>query len=65
MGSKDVYQFTFARTMKGGSSLKTTSSKEVLFDGKRAVIFEDELHTVIIESPSEQDLKDASPRKQV
>jgi hypothetical protein len=63
MGGKDVYHFSFTRTMKDGAS-KTGSSKEVQFDGKRAVIFEDELHRVIIDTPSEQDLKDAAARKQ-
>ena len=64
MGGKDVYHFSFTRTEKNGAT-KTGSSKEVLFDGKQAVIFEDELHRVIIDSPSEQDLKDAAPRKQI
>ena len=58
-GDKDVYEFTFTRMTKAGVLSKTGSSKEVDFDGKRAVVFEDELHAVIVESPSSEDLKDA------
>jgi hypothetical protein len=55
----DVYQFTFTRMTKAGSSIQTTSSREVPFDGKRSVVFDDDLHTVVMESPSESDLKAA------
>lgn len=56
-GSKDVYRFTFTRLTKAGSSARTMDSKEVQFDGKRIVVFEDELHTVVMETPSAEDLK--------
>ena len=56
---KDVYDFTFTRMTKAGSSDKTTTAKEIQFDGKRIVVFEDELHTVVMESPSAEDLKAA------
>lgn len=58
-GSKDVYRFTFKRMMKKDSSSPTTNSKEVQFDGKQIIVFEDELHTIVMESPSEEDLKPA------
>lgn len=65
-GDKDVYRFTFTRTTKMGASAKTTTSfsKEVEFDGHQSVIFEDDLHTVIIESPTEKELKDARPKRE-
>jgi len=56
---KDVYQFTFTRLTKTGSSDKTTTSKEIQFDGKQIIVFEDDLHTVVMESPSAEDLKKA------
>jgi hypothetical protein len=56
-GSKDVYRFTFARLTKPGASFKTTDSKEVQFEGKPIVVFEDALHAVVMESPSAEDLK--------
>jgi len=62
---KDVYQFTFTRMPKAGVLDKITTSKEVLFEGKRVIVFEDDLHTVIIESPSEADLKEAGARNQI
>jgi hypothetical protein len=58
-GAKDVYQFTFTRMTKAGSPGKTTTSKEVQFNGKQIIVFEDELHAVVIESPSEEELKAA------
>ena len=58
-GDKDVYRFTFTRLTKAGSPNKTTSSKEVQFVGKQIIAFEDDLHTVVIESPSAEDLKKA------
>ena len=58
-GDKDVYRFSFTRRTKVNSPDKTTTSKEVLFEGRRSIVFEDDLHAVIIESPSEQDLKTA------
>ena len=54
---KDVYRFTFTRQTKPDSSLKTTDSKEVQFEAKPIVVFEDALHTVVMESPSAEDLK--------
>ena len=56
-GNRDVYRFTFTRMTKAGSSDKTTTSKEVQFDGKRIVVFEDALHAVVMESPKAEDLK--------
>ena len=56
-GDKDVYRFTFTRMTKAGSSDKTTASKEIQFDGKQIIVFEDALHTVVMESPSAEDLK--------
>ena len=58
-GSKDVWYFTFTRMTKIGSSDKTTTSKEIQFDGKQIIVFKDDLHTVILESPSAEDLKPA------
>jgi len=58
-GDQDVYRFTFTRMTKAGLSGKTTTSKEIQFDGKQIIIFEDDLHTVVIESPSAEDLKTA------
>jgi hypothetical protein len=58
-GSKDVYLFTFTRKMKKDSSSQTTTSKEVQFVGKKVIVFEDELHCVVMESPSAEDLKKA------
>jgi hypothetical protein len=37
---------------KAGSSGKVTTSKEIQFDGKQIIDFEDDLHTVVMESPS-------------
>jgi hypothetical protein len=58
-GNKDLYHFTFTRMTKAGISDKTSTSKEVSFDGKRVTVFEDDLHTVILESPGAEDLKTA------
>jgi len=58
-GDKDVYRFTFTRMTKVGSSNKTTTSKEIQFVGKQIIVFEDDLHTVVMESPSAEDLKSA------
>jgi len=55
---KDIYHFSFTRFTTTNSTSNTTTSKEVQFDGKRVVVFEDELHTVIMESPSPADLKE-------
>lgn len=52
---KDVYNFTFTRTIKAGN--ETTTSKEIQFDGKPMVIFKDDFHTVVMEIPSAEDLK--------
>jgi hypothetical protein len=49
---KDVWHFTFTRMTKAGSSGKVTTSKEIQFDGKQIIDFEDDLHTVVMESPS-------------
>jgi hypothetical protein len=58
-GDKDVYHFTFTRMTKAGSSDKTTTLKEIQFDGKQIIVFEDDLHAVVMESQSEADLKSA------
>jgi len=57
--NKDVYQITFTRQVKKESADLTTSSREIQFDGKKMIVFEDELHAVVVESPSEKDLKTA------
>ncbi|MEY2466847.1 MAG: hypothetical protein QOD03_1368 [Verrucomicrobiota bacterium] len=59
-GDKDVYRFTFTRMTKIGSSSKTTDSKEIQFAGKQIVVFEDDLHTVVMESPNAEELKTAA-----
>ena len=58
-GNRDVYHFTFKRMAKAGSSGTTTSAKDVQFNGKQTIVFEDELHTVVMDSPSEADLEPA------
>lgn len=64
-GDKDLYHFTFTRMTKAGVPGKTTDTKDVLFDGHQAKLFQDDLHTVTIDSPSEKDLKNIAPRKQI
>jgi len=54
---KDVYHFTFTRMTKAGDSSKTTSSRECSFDGRQIVVFTDDLHTVVMENPSAEELK--------
>ena len=61
-GNKDVYHFVFTRMTKAGVSTKMTTVKDISFDGHPIVIFEDDLHTVIIESPTEKELNDARPK---
>lgn len=51
---KDTYNFTFTRMTKAGEQ---TTSKEIQFDGSQVVVFKDEFHTVVMESPSAEDLK--------
>jgi hypothetical protein len=58
-GGKDVYRFTFSRMTKVGSADRTISAKEIQFDGRHTIVFEDALHTVVMESPSAEDLKAA------
>ena len=64
-GAKDVYLFTFTRTTTKTPSPgrttkdKITTAKEIQFEGKQIVLFEDELHAVVMESPSPEDLKSA------
>src|SRR6476661_3405699 len=43
-GDKDVYSFTFTRMTKAGSPQTTTDTKQVEFEGKRIIVFEDALH---------------------
>lgn len=50
----DVYNFTFTRTTKTGEQ---TTSKKIQFEGKQVTVFKDEFHTVIMETPSAEDLK--------
>jgi hypothetical protein len=59
-GDKDIYRFTFTRMTKAGVLSKTTTSKVVAFNGKRLVVFDEELHEVILESPTESELKKAA-----
>ena len=61
-GNKDLYHFTFTRVTKAGETGKTTDIKDVLFDGHPMKIFEDDLHKVTIESPSEKDLDELTPK---
>ena len=56
-GGKDLYHFTFTRRTKAGSTDKRTDTKDILFDGHPVKIFEDDLHKVTIETPSEKELK--------
>jgi hypothetical protein len=56
---KDVYRFSFMRMTKAGVSGQTAASKEVQFDGKQVIIFQDDLYRVVMESPTEEDLKKA------
>jgi len=56
---KDVYRFSFKHMTKAGLSSQTAASKEVQFDGKQVIIFEDDLYRVVMESPTEDDLKKA------
>lgn len=54
-GPTDVWRFTFTRMTNEGSSSKTTTSKEVQFNGKKTIVFRDDLHSVVMESPGTQD----------
>jgi hypothetical protein len=58
-GNHDVYRFTFIRDTKqrGGPPIQTTTTKDVPFDGKEVVVFDDDLHTVIMKSPDQSDLQ--------
>jgi len=56
---KDVYRFSFRRLTKAGLSSQTAASKEVQFNGKQVIIFQDDLYRVVMESPTEDDLKKA------
>lgn len=58
-GNHDVYRFTFIRDTKqrGGPPVQTTTTKDVEFDGKEVVVFDDDLHTVIMKSPDQSDLQ--------
>ena len=62
---KDVYHFTFTRNVQAGRSAKTTTSKDVPFDGRPITIFEDDVYTVRIETPSAEDLKTNALRNQI
>ena len=57
--NKDVYRFTFHRMTKAGSPEKSFTSKDIQFDGKRTVVFRDDLHTVVMETPSAEESKKA------
>ena len=56
-GTNDVYHFTFKRMTKSVSPNQTTSSKDIQFAGEKIIVFQDDLHCVVVESPSEEDLK--------
>ena len=56
-GGKDVYHFTFKRMAKSGSTNQTTSATDVSFVGKKIIVFQDDLHCVVMETPGEDDLK--------
>ena len=58
-GGKDVYHFTFKRMAKSGSTNQTTSATDVSFAGKKIIVFQDDLHCVVMETPAEDDLKPA------
>jgi hypothetical protein len=58
-GTKDVWHFTFTRMTKAGSSSQATDTKQIQFDGDQIVVFKDDLHTVIMESPGAEDLTPA------
>jgi hypothetical protein len=54
---KDVYRFSIKHLTNAG--LSTGTSKEVQFDGKQVIVFQDDLYRVVMESPSAEDLKSA------
>ena len=56
-GGKDVYHFTCKRMPKSGSTNQTTSAKDVSFVGEKIIVFQDDLHCVVMETPGEDDLK--------
>ena len=56
-GGKDVYHFTFKRMAKSGSTNQTTSATDVSFVGKKIIVFQDDRHCVVMETPGEDDLK--------
>ena len=62
-GKQDVYRFTYQRPAEGTNLLQqVTASKEVKFDGTRLVVFEDARRIVVMSSPTEADIKQASQR---
>lgn len=63
-GKKDVYRFIYKHP-KGGtnSNQQVTTSKDVQFDGSRMVVFQDEQRTIVMTTPTVEDLKQASPRE--
>jgi len=50
---KDVY--TFTRKFPSDGPAPTTTTKDVEFNGKRVVIFEDKVQTVVIDPPNKSD----------
>lgn len=59
----DVYQFTFTRLTKTGSSRQTTTSSLIQFDEKRIVVFDDDLHQVVMDASKPEDLKTVEQRQ--
>jgi hypothetical protein len=55
-GNKDVYHFTFTRMTNVNSSVKTTTSRDCSFEGRPVIVFTDNLHTVVMESPGKKDI---------
>lgn len=61
-GKKDVYRFIYKHPKDGtNSNQQITTSKDVQFDGGRVVVFQDEQRTIVMTTPTAEDLKQASP----
>jgi hypothetical protein len=56
---KDVYRFLFVRATETSSTNQAPAFKEVQFDGRKIIVAKDPLHTVVMETPSEEELKQA------
>jgi hypothetical protein len=54
----DVYDYTFGHsTDPGDPSLQTDAFKEIQFNGKPMVVFDDAFYQVLMKSPDPEDLK--------